>query len=80
MDMDATSSLNTPSLVLIMVVDKSGSMEGNTRGGETKLDLVKAAVFAAVELLNPFDQVRMLAFDSDFEWTVPFVSAGYCAA
>jgi len=75
-DMDATSSLNTPSLVLVMVVDKSGSMEGNTRGGETKLDLVKGAVFAAVELLNPFDQVGMLAFDSDFEWTVDLIEAG----
>lgn len=75
-DMDATSSLNTPSLVLVMVVDKSGSMEGNTREGETKLDLVKGAVFAAVELLNPFDQVGMLAFDSDFEWTVPLIEAG----
>ncbi len=75
-DMDVTSSMDTPSLALIMVIDKSGSMGDTIAGGETKLDLVKEAVIASVEVLNPFYTVALLAFDADFEWTVEPVRAG----
>ena len=75
-DTDVSSSLNIPSLSLVMIVDKSGSMGGRVPKGETKLDVVKAAAFSATELLNPFHKVGLLAFDADFEWTVPIVDAG----
>ncbi|MBA7682359.1 hypothetical protein ES703_90709 [subsurface metagenome] len=75
-DVDVTSSLKIPNLTMVMVVDKSGSMGGSTESGETKLDLVKEAVFSAVELLNPLCQVGLLAFDAEYEWAVPIMSAG----
>ena len=75
-DMDVTSSMNIPSLALLMVVDKSGSMGDTIASGETKLDLVKEAVIASIEVLNPFYTVGLLAFDADYEWTVPPTNAG----
>ena len=75
-DMDVAARINIPSLAMALVIDKSGSMGGNVAGGETKLDIAKAATFSAIELLNPFDKVGLLAFDADFEWTVPIVDAG----
>ena len=75
-DMDVTSSENTPSLALLMVVDKSGSMGDTIASGETKLDLVKEAVIASIEVLNPFYTFGLLAFDADHEWTVPPTNVG----
>lgn len=51
-----------PSLAMMLVVDKSGSM-----GGE-KIEMAKEAARAAVELLGPSDQVGVLAFDGDNFW------------
>ena len=75
-DMDAPSSLYIPSLTMVMVVDKSGSMSSATSTGFTKLDLVKEAVLGAADVLNPLFSVGLLAFDADYEWTVPVTSAG----
>ena len=74
--MDVTSSMSVPSLALFMVVDKSGSMGDTIAGGESKLDLVKEAVVASIEVLNPFYTIALLAFDADFEWTVDPTNAG----
>lgn len=76
-DVDVASSANIPSLSLAMIVDKSGSMGGYTEGEQTKLDLVKEAAYSAVEILNPYYKVGVLAFDADFEWTVPMTEAGF---
>jgi len=73
--MDAPSSLYIPSLSMVMVIDKSGSMGGDA-GGSSKLDLVKDAVLAAVEVLNPLYTVGLVAFDADVEWTIPITEAG----
>ena len=75
-DVDVTSSLTTPSLTMVMVVDKSGSMGGAARATESKLDIVKEAALSAIDVLNPFYTVGLLAFDADTEWTVPVVAAG----
>jgi Ca-activated chloride channel homolog len=75
-DMDVTSSMYLPSLALVMAVDKSGSMGEQSRTTGTKLDIVKEAVIAAVDILNPYYTVGLLAFDADFEWTVPITQAG----
>jgi Ca-activated chloride channel family protein len=37
---------------------------------------VKSAALSSIELLNPFDRVGLLAFDADWEWTVPITDAG----
>ena len=46
-----------PSLAMMLVIDKSGSM-----GGE-KIELAKDAARAAVELLGPRDAIGVIAFD-----------------
>ncbi len=75
-DMDVKSHVQMPRLSLAIVADKSGSMGAMVPGGETKIDVVKSAAYAAVELLGPFDRVGLLAFDADMEWTVPLKEAG----
>ena len=74
-DMDVTSQAQLPRLALVIVTDKSGSMQGTVPTGETKLDVVKSAALSVLELLNPFDRVGLLAFDADHEWTVPLTEA-----
>jgi uncharacterized membrane protein len=51
-----------PSLAMMLVIDKSGSM-----GGE-KIEMAKEAARAAVDLLGAGDQVGVLAFEGDNFW------------
>ena len=48
-----------PSLAMVLVIDKSGSM-----GGE-KIELAKDAAKSAVELLGPNDKIGVIAFDGE---------------
>lgn len=75
-DMDVTSSMKVPSLAMIFVIDKSGSMGAVEVTGLSKLDLVKEAVIASIEIMNDYYTVGLLAFDADSEWTVPLTRAG----
>lgn len=75
-DMDVTSTMRIPSLSMVFVIDKSGSMGAVEVSGDSKLDLVKEAVVSAVEIMNPFYTVGLIAFDADWEWTVPITRAG----
>ena len=47
-----------PSLAMVLVMDKSGSMEG------VPIELARQAAIAAVELLGPRDQIGVVGFDS----------------
>jgi uncharacterized membrane protein len=51
-----------PSLAMVLVIDKSGSMGG------VKIEMAKDAAKAAVELLGPKDRVGVIAFDGDLFW------------
>lgn len=51
-----------PSLALMLLIDRSGSMGGQ------KLELAKDAARAAVELLGPEDQIGVIAFDDQPYW------------
>jgi hypothetical protein len=44
--------------------------------GSTKLDLAKAAAIAAADIMNPTDQVGILAFDANWDWALPFQQVG----
>jgi uncharacterized membrane protein len=55
---DIEKKKDTPSLALMLVIDKSGSMGG------LKIDLTKQAARATVNLLGPQDQVGVVVFDS----------------
>ena len=74
-EMRPPARMELPHVALLFVVDKSGSMGGGPYG-TTKLDLAKAATMASAELLNPADEVGILAFDSNWQWVVPFRAAG----
>lgn len=75
-DMDVTASLKVPSLAMLFVIDKSGSMGAQNAQGVSKLDLVKEAVLTTVDIMNPLHRVGVLAFDADYEWAVPLIQAG----
>ena len=59
-----------PSLGLVLVVDKSGSMAG-IAGGADKISLAKEAAARSVSLLTPRDQAGVIAFDAYCTWAVP---------
>jgi Ca-activated chloride channel homolog len=84
-DMDIPTKMSLPSLCLVMVIDRSDSMGSSISGTQptqrldertTKMEVAKIAAFSAMKLLNPFDQVGVLAFNADWEWTVPITEAG----
>jgi Mg-chelatase subunit ChlD len=58
-----------PSLAMVLVIDKSGSMGG------VKMEMAKDAAKAAVELLGPKDKVGVIAFDGDLFWISEMQSA-----
>jgi Ca-activated chloride channel homolog len=59
-----------PSLAMVLVIDKSGSMGG------TKMELAKDAAKGAVELLGPNDKVGVIAFEGETYWVAEVQPAG----
>jgi len=74
-DMRPPARVDLPHVLLLFVLDKSGSM-GAGPEGETKLDLAKAAAVAAADIMNPSDQVGILGFDAAWDWVLPFRPVG----
>jgi len=74
-DMRPPARLEMPHVALLFVIDKSGSMGAGSEGS-TKLDLAKAAAVAAADIMNPTDQVGVLAFDASWDWALPFRQVG----
>ncbi len=74
-EMRPPARLDLPHVALLFVLDKSGSM-GAGAEGSTKLDLAKAAAIAAADIMNPADQIGILAFDAASEWALPFRAVG----
>ena len=61
-----TRKAERPGVALVLVVDRSQSME---TGGA--IELAKEAMRRAVEMLGPEDQVGVLAFDEATQWLSP---------
>ena len=59
---DTEKKKETPSLAIVLVIDKSGSMGG------IKIELAKAAARATVELLGKRDKIGVVAFDGSPFW------------
>jgi uncharacterized membrane protein len=74
-EMRPPARLDLPHVALLFVLDKSGSM-GAGPEGSTKLDLAKAAAIAAADIMNPTDQIGILAFDAAWDWALPFRPVG----
>jgi Mg-chelatase subunit ChlD len=66
---DSQKKRDTPTLALVLVIDKSGSMNGE------RIELAKDAAKAAVELLNRNDKVGVVAFDDGVQQLVRMQSA-----
>jgi uncharacterized membrane protein len=66
---DFQKEKENPSLGMVLVMDRSGSMTG------PKIEMSKEAAKEAVELLSPQDYVGVVAFDSEAFWVVPMQSA-----
>lgn len=67
--MDSERRRDQPSLALALVIDKSGSMNGQ------KLELAKDAARATAEILGPDDYIEVVGFDSSPERVVRMQSA-----
>jgi uncharacterized membrane protein len=68
--MEARQKLDVPSLAVVLVIDRSGSMESSV-DRFTKLDLAKEAAQLVVELLDERNEVGVVAFDTANSWVVP---------
>jgi Ca-activated chloride channel homolog len=61
------------SLALILVIDRSGSMDivAGGVGSSSKMAMAREAAIDATELLQVNDTLGVIAFDSSFQWIVP---------
>lgn len=73
-DMDIKGRGELPSLGLVLVIDKSGSM-GGMAGGASKIGLAREAAARSISVLTEKDRVGVLAFDSMPWWVIPPVQA-----
>lgn len=63
-----------PTVTLLLILDRSASMLGET--GKDKFSLAKAAAIAATDSLGADDTIGVLAFDDTNDWTVTFTKVG----
>ncbi|AEE96728.1 VWA domain-containing protein [Mahella australiensis] len=68
-DMDLSKKADIPSLGLVLVIDKSGSMTDG-QYGITKLEMAKEAAIRSTEALRPTDSVGVICFDDAASWVV----------
>jgi Mg-chelatase subunit ChlD len=59
-----------PSLAMVLIIDRSGSMSG------TKIEQAKEAAKNAVDLLGSQDKVGVIAFDAEFQWVTDHMQPG----
>lgn len=69
--MDLRGKARIPSLGLMLVIDKSGSMSSGP-GGISKMDLAKEAAVRSTQILTPKDSLGVVAFDGAAKWVVNF--------
>ncbi|MCM1105578.1 MAG: VWA domain-containing protein [Blautia sp.] len=69
-DMQLRGVNEIPSMVMVMIIDHSGSMSEDLGSGATNLDLAITAAETAVDQLRSSDYVGVLTFDDRYEWVV----------
>ena len=76
-DMEPRGMNEQPSLAMVMVIDRSGSMSdiADAAGGATNLDLAITAAKEAVDALRDKDYVGVLTFDDVYKWQLPITEA-----
>jgi uncharacterized membrane protein len=70
-DMRIKDQKRIPRLLMVYVIDRSGSMEEIGPSGVTNLELAKEATRRSLNFLFPEDRAGVLSFDSNPEWLVP---------
>lgn len=61
----------TPSLALVLCMDKSGSMGEQTADGRTKIELARKGAALTARRLSRGDSLGVLGFDGSHRWVVP---------
>ncbi len=76
-DMQMRNVNEMPSMAMVMVIDRSGSMSTavDGGGGATNLDLAIKAATVAVDNLKDSDYVGVLTFDGEYSWQVELTQA-----
>ncbi|QZY56105.1 VWA domain-containing protein [Crassaminicella profunda] len=72
-DMEMKVKGKVPNLGLMLVIDKSGSMESG-QYGLSKINIAKEAAIKAVHSLKSKDKIGVIAFDGAAQWVVPLSS------
>lgn len=67
---DIRNKENLPSLGLVFVIDRSGSMSAGA-GGFNNLELAKEGARRTLDLLYKKDKVGIIGFDSSYSWVLP---------
>lgn len=62
-------------LALLLVIDRSQSMEAENTAGRSRMQLAREAAARAVDQIDPSDQLGVLAFGTDAEWITPLAPA-----
>src|SRR5690606_30181390 len=68
--LDPLDTAEQPDLALVMVIDRSGSMDESGGTGRTKLDLAKEAVYQASLGLSQQDQIGLVVFADEAQWVL----------
>lgn len=68
-EMDLKTEGEEPDLTMIMVIDRSGSMDSATYG-VSRIDMAKEAVIRSLSHFQQGDQVGVVAFDTEASWIV----------
>ncbi len=75
-DMQLKGVNEMPSMAMVMVIDHSGSMLGDTDiSGASNLDVAIKAATVAVDNLRDTDYVGVLTFDDQYDWQVELMQA-----
>jgi uncharacterized membrane protein len=75
--MEVKQKLEIPSLALVLVIDRSGSMATGMKDNDkvSRLEVAKEAAHLVVDLLTEQHHIGILTFDTEFVWTVPLQPA-----
>ncbi len=75
-DMERRNVNEAPSMAMVMVIDRSGSMTGAVgHSGASNLDIAIKAATVAVDNLRDADYVGVITFDDGFDWQVEITEA-----
>jgi Ca-activated chloride channel family protein len=75
--MEVKQKIEIPSLAVMLVIDRSGSMAMGMKDNDkiNKLEVAKEAAHLVVDLLDERNEVGILSFDTEFVWHVPITLA-----